>query len=65
MYKLQNVASLKAPTVCFVSAFVGYIKEGLIYLILTHLCLASTKWDIGNSIDSDQRPQNAASDQSI
>ena len=30
--------------------------------ILIHLSLASLKWDIGNIVDPDQTPLNAASD---
>ena len=33
-------------------------------MILTHLCLASHKWDIG-SVGPDQMLQNAASDQGL
>ena len=32
---------------------------------LTHLCLASNKRNIGKSVDPDQTPQNAASDQGL
>ena len=32
---------------------------------LTHLCLVSNEMDIGNSVDTDQMLQNAASDQGL
>ena len=33
--------------------------------LLTHMCLASHFWDLGNSADPDEMPQNAASDQGL